>query len=165
MLQPKSLRRVAITGLGCVTPIGLGKDHFWSSIKSGQSGCGTIAKFDASDLPVRIAAQVKGFDPDIYIAAKDRQHVSDAVAFAIGAADRAFDDAGLTPRDMPLDERREIGVILGSGGASLSSSSDSIATTSRMRRKRPASIPFRQPRPVRWQAKSRWPSGCVASIT
>jgi 3-oxoacyl-[acyl-carrier-protein] synthase II len=120
MLQPKSLRRVAITGLGCVTPIGLGKDQFWSSIQSGQSGCGTISRFDASDLPVRIAAQVKGFDPDVYITAKDRQHVSDAVAFAIGAADRAFDDAGLTPRDMPLDERREIGVILGSGGASLS---------------------------------------------
>src|SRR5262249_35047978 len=57
-------------------------------------------------------------DPNTYIAAKDRQHVSDAVAFAIGAADRAFNDAGLTPRDMPLDERREIGVILGSGGAS-----------------------------------------------
>jgi 3-oxoacyl-[acyl-carrier-protein] synthase II len=120
MLQPKSLRRVAITGLGCVTPIGLGKDHFWSSIKSGQSGCGTISRFDASDLPVRIAAEVKGFDPTVYIAAKDRQHVSDAVAFAIGAADRAFDDAGLTPRDMPVDERREIGIILGSGGASLS---------------------------------------------
>src|SRR5262252_10579432 len=103
MQQSKSLRRVAITGLGCVTPIGLGKDQFWSAIKSGQSGCEKISRFDASDLPVRIAAQVKGFDPETYIAPKDRQHVSDAVAFAIGAADRAFSDAGLIPRDMALD--------------------------------------------------------------
>jgi 3-oxoacyl-[acyl-carrier-protein] synthase II len=114
------MRRVVITGIGCVSPIGIGKQQFWQSVKAGRSGVSAITRFDASDLPVRIAGEVKGFDPDQFIPPKDRQHVSHAVAFAIAAADLTFDDAGLKPREMDLDERREIGIILGSGGASLS---------------------------------------------
>jgi len=116
----KRLRRVVITGIGCVSPIGIGKDQFWQSVREGRSGIGPITRFDASDLPVRIAGEVRGFDPDQFIPPKDRQHVSHAVAFAIAAAGLAFNDAGLNVKEMSLDERRDIGIILGSGGASLS---------------------------------------------
>ncbi|MBO0863304.1 MAG: beta-ketoacyl-[acyl-carrier-protein] synthase family protein [Chloracidobacterium sp.] len=116
----KRLRRAVITGIGCVSPIGVGREQFWQSVREGRSGVGPITRFDASDLPVRIAGEIKDFDPDQIIPLKDRQHVSHAVAFAIAAADLAFIDAELKPKEMSLDERREIGVVLGSGGASLS---------------------------------------------
>ena len=116
----KRLRRAVITGIGCVSPIGVGREQFWQSIREGRSGIGPITRFDASDLPVRIAGEVKNFDPDQFIPPKDRQHVSHAVAFGIAAADLAFSDAGLNPKEMSLEERRDIGIVLGSGGASLS---------------------------------------------
>jgi 3-oxoacyl-[acyl-carrier-protein] synthase II len=116
----KRLRRAVITGIGCISPIGVGREQFWKSVREGRSGVGPITRFDASDLPVRIAGEVKGFDPDQFIPPKDRQHVSHAVAFGIAAADLAFTDAGLKPKEMSLEERRDIGIILGSGGASLS---------------------------------------------
>jgi 3-oxoacyl-[acyl-carrier-protein] synthase II len=115
----KRLRRAVITGIGCVSPIGVGREQFWQSIREGRSGISEVSRFDASDLPVRVAGEVKGFDPGQFIPPKDRQHVSHAVAFSIAAADLAFTDAGLKPKEMSLDERRDIGIILGSGGASL----------------------------------------------
>ncbi len=120
MPRIKTLRRVVITGVGCVTPLGLGKDQFWQSIQNGKSGVGPITRFDVSDLPVRIAAEVKDFNTDDFIAPKDRQHVSPAVAYGIAGAGLAFADAGINPKEMELDNRRDIGVVLGSGGASLS---------------------------------------------
>jgi 3-oxoacyl-[acyl-carrier-protein] synthase II len=116
----KRLRRAVITGIGCVSPIGVGREQFWQSVREGRSGVGPVTRFDASDLPVRIAGEVKDFDPDQFISPKDRQHVSHAVAFAIAAADLAFADAGLKPKEMSLEERRDVGIVLGSGGASLS---------------------------------------------
>jgi hypothetical protein len=116
----KRLRRAVITGIGCVSPIGVGRERFWQSVREGRSGIGPVTRFDASDLPVRIAGEVKNFDPDQFIPPKDRQHVSHAVAFAIAAADLAFTDAGLKPKEMSLEERRDVGIVLGSGGASLS---------------------------------------------
>jgi 3-oxoacyl-[acyl-carrier-protein] synthase II len=116
----KRLRRAVITGIGCVSPIGVGRERFWQSVREGRSGVGPVTRFDASDLPVRIAGEVKDFDPDQFIPPKDRQHVSHAVAFAIAAADLAFADAGLKPKEMSLEERRDVGIVLGSGGASLS---------------------------------------------
>lgn len=119
MKIPSKPRRVVVTGIGCISPAGIGKDQFWQSMKEGRSGIGAISRFDASDLPVRIAGEVRNFDPDQFIPPKDRQHVSHAVAFAIAAADLTFKDAGIDPREMSLDEKRDIGIILGSGGASL----------------------------------------------
>jgi 3-oxoacyl-[acyl-carrier-protein] synthase II len=116
----KTLRRVVITGIGCVTPLGLGKEQFWQAIHEGRSGVEKITRFDVSDLPVQIAAEVKNFNTDDFISPKDRQHVSPAVAYGIAGAGLAFQDAGINPKDMDLDERRNIGVVLGSGGASLS---------------------------------------------
>ncbi len=119
MHTPKTLRRVVITGVGCVSPIGIGKEVFWQSIRKGRSGIDRITRFETGDLPVQIAGEVRDFDPDQFIAPKDRQHVSHAVAFAIAAADLTFKDAGIDPRAMSLDERRDIGIVFGSGGASL----------------------------------------------
>jgi 3-oxoacyl-[acyl-carrier-protein] synthase II len=119
MQQPKTLRRVVIAGLGCVSPLGIGREEFWTGVREGRSGARRITRFETSDLPVQIAAEVKDFDSDRYIAAKDRQHVSLAVAYAIAAAGLTFEDAGLDPRSMEVDQRRQIGIILGSGGASL----------------------------------------------
>ncbi len=119
MQIPKTLRRVVVTGIGCVTPIGIGKDQYWQSIRTGRSGVERITRFEADDLPVQIAAEVKNFNSDDFIAPKDRQHVSLTVAFAIASAELAFRDAGLNPREMSLDEKRDIGIVLGSGGASL----------------------------------------------
>jgi 3-oxoacyl-[acyl-carrier-protein] synthase II len=116
----KTLRRVVITGIGCVTPLGLGKEQFWQAIHEGRSGVDKITRFDVSDLPVQIAAEVKNFNTDDFIPPKDRQHVSPAVAYGIAGAGLAFQDAGINPKDMELDKRRGIGVVLGSGGASLS---------------------------------------------
>ena len=119
MRYPTTPRRVVITGIGCVSPIGIGKQQFWQSLKQGRSGISRISRFEVDDLPVQIAAEVKNFDPDLYIPPKDRQHVSHAVAFAIAGAELAFNDAGLSPKDMNLEARRDIGIVLGSGGASL----------------------------------------------
>lgn len=116
----KALRRVVITGIGCVTPLGLGKEQFWQAVHEGRSGVDKITRFDVSDLPVQIAAEVKNFNTDDFIAPKDRQHVSPAVAYGIAGAGLAFQDAGINPQNMDLDGRRGIGVVLGSGGASLS---------------------------------------------
>lgn len=120
MQYPKTLKRVVITGVGCVTPIGIGREQFWQATQEGRSGIKPITRFDAADLPVRIAGEVTDFDPDQYVPAKDRQHVSHAVAFAIAAAELAFRDAGIDPRQMDLEDRRQLGIVLGSGGASLS---------------------------------------------
>lgn len=116
----KPPRRVVITGIGCVTPLGQGKETFWQAVQEGRSGVNRITRFDASDLPVQIAAEVKNFNSDDFIPPKDRQHVSPAVAYGIAGAGLAFQDARLNPKEMDLDERRGIGVVLGSGGASLS---------------------------------------------
>src|SRR5262245_19578938 len=120
MRTPKTLRRVVITGIGCVSPIGIGKERFWQSVREGRSGISNVTRFDASDLPVRVAGEIKDFDPDQVIPAKDRQHASQPAALAIAAADLTFKDAGINPRELSLDDRRDIGIVLGSGGASLS---------------------------------------------
>jgi 3-oxoacyl-[acyl-carrier-protein] synthase II len=119
MPRTKILRRVVITGIGCLSPIGIGREQFWQSLRTGRSGIRQITRFDASDLPVRIAAEVSDFDPDLYIPAKDRQHVSQAVALSIACAGQTFTDAGISTQDLSLEERRDIGIALGSGGASL----------------------------------------------
>lgn len=120
MKAPKMLRRVVVTGIGCVSPIGLGKEQYWHALRQGRSGVARITRFEPDDLPVQIAAEVKDFNSDDFISPKDRQHVSHAVAYAIAAAELAFADAKLNPREMPLEEKRDIGIVLGSGGASLS---------------------------------------------
>ena len=112
-------RRVVITGLGCVTPIGVGRKKFWRALAEGESGVRRIESFDVSQSPVKIAAEVRGFDWEAQLNPKDRKHVPRTVPLALASAREALDDAQLQPSDLPLEERRGFGVVLGTGGGGL----------------------------------------------
>jgi 3-oxoacyl-[acyl-carrier-protein] synthase II len=112
-------RRVVITGMGCVTPIGTGRDAFWRALHRGESGVRRIESFDVADSPVKIAAQVRDFDWEAELNPKDRKHVPRTVPLALAAAREALIDAGIHTSDLTLEERREIGVVLGTGGGGL----------------------------------------------
>jgi 3-oxoacyl-[acyl-carrier-protein] synthase II len=112
-------RRVVITGMGCVTPIGIGRSAFWSALQRGDSGVRRIESFDVSDSPVKIAAQVRDFDWEAQLGPKDRKHVPRTVPLALAAAREALEDAAITPAEMSLEERQKIGVVLGTGGGGL----------------------------------------------
>ena len=103
------MRRVAITGLGAVTPIGLDVPSAWDAAVSGRSGVGWIESFDASAYPVRIAAEVRGFDVEGLVPAKEARRMDRNVLLAVAAAQQAWDDAGLDGVDAS-----RVGVIVGS---------------------------------------------------
>jgi 3-oxoacyl-[acyl-carrier-protein] synthase II len=115
----KGPRRVVITGMGCVTPIGIGRQAFWSALQNGVSGVRRIESFDVSQSPVKIAAQVQDFDWEAQLGPKDRKHVPRTVPLALAAAREAFQDAGIVPNDLSREERQQIGVMLGTGGGGL----------------------------------------------
>ncbi|HEY6245103.1 MAG TPA: beta-ketoacyl synthase N-terminal-like domain-containing protein, partial [Pyrinomonadaceae bacterium] len=115
----KQLRRVAITGMGCVTPIGIGRETYWSALCKGESGVRRIEAFDVSNVPVKIAAEVQGFDWEAQLNPKDRKHVPRTVPLALAAAREALDDAKICPCSLSLDGRRAMGVVLGTGGGGL----------------------------------------------
>lgn len=115
----KRPRRVVITGMGCVTPIGIGREAFWRALQTGESGVRRIESFDVSDSPVKIAAEVRDFDWEAQLNPKDRKHVPRTVPLALAAAREALEDAGIHAGDLSLDERRDIGVELGTGGGGL----------------------------------------------
>jgi 3-oxoacyl-[acyl-carrier-protein] synthase II len=105
-------RRVVITGLGAITPCGIGVDTFWAAIKAGKSGVGPITQFDASRLSTNFAAEVKGFDPTEYMEHKEARRTSRFAQFAVAAAKLALDDARLDSSQVDPDR---FGVIIGSG--------------------------------------------------
>ncbi len=111
-------RRVAVTGIGAVSPNGIGREEFWRATQAGMSGVRPISRFDASGFAVRIAGEVEGFDESAYVTAKDRPHVSRCVPLACAAAQEAVADAALEPAGMTLQEQRGVGVLIGSGGGS-----------------------------------------------
>ena len=106
-------RRVVITGMGVVSPNGIGKDAFCRAILAGTSGVKRITRFDASFLPVQIAGEVQDFDELAWVDARERKHVSRAVPLAVAASHEAVQDACLEPQAMSQEEKREIGVVLG----------------------------------------------------
>jgi len=114
-----AMRRVAITGMGCVTPLGIGRETFWAALQKGESGVRRIEGFDVSDSPVKIAAQVPNFDWQAELNPKDRKHVPRTVPLALAAAREAIADAKVSTNDLTLEERRSIGVVLGTGGGGL----------------------------------------------
>ncbi len=105
-------RRVVVTGLGAVTPLGTGLTKFWDAILSCQSGGAEIQAFDTSAFPVHIGAEVKDFDPSEYFDVKEARNLDRFVQFAIASAVQAVDDSGL---DLENEERTRIGCIWGSG--------------------------------------------------
>jgi len=105
-------KRVVITGLGVVTPVGIGLEPFWDSLVSGRSGIGPITRFDASEYRSRVAGEVKGFDPLDYLDVKEARKIGIFIQYAVAAAMEAKSDANLTI-DSSNSER--VGVHLGAG--------------------------------------------------
>ena len=112
-------RRVVITGMGCVTPLGVGRQNFWNGLIAGESGVRRIQSFDPSNSTVQIAAEVPDFNWEAQLNPKDRKHVPRTVPLALAAAREALEDAKLFPNDLSLEDRRSIGVQLGTGGGGL----------------------------------------------
>jgi 3-oxoacyl-[acyl-carrier-protein] synthase II len=109
-------RRAVVTGLGAVTPIGNDVGTFWTNLTSGVSGVAEISLFDASDLEVRIAAEVKGFDPRDWMDFKQARRMSRFSQLAVAAARQAIDDAGLEIGD---HNRDDVAVVMNTGGGGL----------------------------------------------
>ncbi|MCW5221805.1 beta-ketoacyl-ACP synthase II [Verminephrobacter aporrectodeae] len=111
-----SRRRVVVTGLGCVSPVGNTVADSWANILAGKSGIGLISKFDASNFACKIAGEVKGFDLDSYIRAKDARAMDTFIHFGIAAAEQAVQDAGLPTGDALGEElATRIACVIGSG--------------------------------------------------
>jgi len=114
------MRRVVVTGLGLVTPLGVGAERVWKRLISAESGIRSIQSFDVSDLPAKIAGQVPrgetaagDFNADDWVPPKDQRKMDEFIVFAMAAADQAVKDSGWLPQDD--DARERTGVMIGSG--------------------------------------------------
>ncbi len=115
-----SPRRVVITGFGCVTPIGIGRDAFWRSLANGTSGIRRIQSFDTENSKVRIAAEVPDFDWEAELDYPDRKHVPRTVPLALRAAREAVADSRIDAASLPEQQKHRTGVVIGTGGGGLS---------------------------------------------
>jgi 3-oxoacyl-[acyl-carrier-protein] synthase II len=111
-------RRVVITGMGVVSPNGVGNAAFSEAILEGRSGVRRISRFDPAEIPVQIAGEVPDFDELAWVEKKERKHVSRVLPLALCAATEALSTAGLDAPSLPMKEKQRFGVILGSGGGS-----------------------------------------------
>jgi 3-oxoacyl-[acyl-carrier-protein] synthase II len=105
-------RRVVVTGVGLVSPLGIGTEPTWAGLTAGMSGVSTITRFDTSDYSVHIGAEVKGFDPEQWIEAKEVKKFDLFVHFALAATQMALADAGL---EITEENATRVGVVIGSG--------------------------------------------------
>ena len=111
-------RRVVVTGIGAVSPNGIGREQFWEATKQGRSGVGRITHFDPSGHAVQVAGEVKGLDENAWVEPKDRPHVSRVVPLGATAAAESLQDAGIDWKAMSREQLRGVGVLVGSGGGS-----------------------------------------------
>ncbi|MDQ2870042.1 MAG: beta-ketoacyl-ACP synthase II [Acidobacteriota bacterium] len=107
-----SPRRVAVTGVGLVSPLAVGNSENWDALLAGKSGIGPITRFDASRLTCQIAGEVKNFDPSLYIAKKEIKKMDTFIHYAMGAAHFAMEDSGFSVTD---ENRERVAVVIGSG--------------------------------------------------
>jgi len=114
-----SLKRVVVTGMGAVSPNGIGREAYWKATAGGVSGTGPITLFDASKLSCKVAAEVRDFDFDRYVSKKDRDRVQRAVPMAFYATEEAAEDAGLSFEALTDAERERIGVVVGTGAGGI----------------------------------------------
>ena len=105
-------RRVVVTGLGLISPLGVGTEATWQALVAGRSGAGPITKFDATDFAVRIAAEVKGFDPSAWMEPKELRKVDTFVHYSVAASDMALEQSGFEITDT---NAHRVGVVIGSG--------------------------------------------------
>ena len=135
-----SKRRVVVTGLGLITPVGIGVKESWANIINGQSGIGKITKFDCSTYPSQVAGEVKNFDPLAYIPPKDARRMDTFIQFGIAAGIEAFKDSGIEVTD---NNNERIGVSVGSGigGINLIESTSDVFDEGGVRKVSPFFIP------------------------
>ena len=120
-----SRRRVVVTGLGLVCPVGVGVEESWQALIAGKSGIGPISHYDASTFPTRIAGEVRGFEPEKYMDRKEVRRNDRFIQFALAAADMAMKDSGL---DVDKEDPTRIGAIVGSGMGGLETIEDTHKT-------------------------------------
>ena len=108
-------RRVVITGMGALTPIGLTINEFWNSMMNSVSGCDYIKSFDTSRVETKFACELKGFDPVNYMDKKSARRLDQFSQYALAAAKMALEDSGLKPGEMSVEDKERTGVIFGSG--------------------------------------------------
>jgi 3-oxoacyl-[acyl-carrier-protein] synthase II len=118
-------KRVVVTGLGLVTPLGIGVEKTWQALIAGESGAGMITRFDTKEYPVQIAAEVKGFDPADFIDKKEIKKMDTFIHYAIAASQMAIDDAGIKVSEEMKDR---IGVYIGAGMGGLPAIENSFMT-------------------------------------
>ena len=105
-------RRVVVTGLGCVSPVGNNVADAWGALIEGKSGIATITRFDASALSTQFAGEVKGFNVEDYIPGKEARHMDTFIHYGMAAGIQAMEDSGLTVTE---ENAERIGVLVGSG--------------------------------------------------
>lgn len=110
------LPRVVITGMGVVSPNGLGKEAFCRAVLAGKSGVKRISRWDSSHVPVQIAGEIPEFDELAWVDARERKHVSRVVPLCVAATTEAVKDSGLDIAGMSIEQKRQIGIVLGTGG-------------------------------------------------
>src|SRR3954451_7137990 len=113
------MKRVVITGMGAITPLGNSVDEFWTNIVAGKSGAGPITKFDVSKFKTRFGCEVKNFDATQYIEKKEIKKFDLFTQYAIAASDQAMKDAKLDFEQMNESERAEVGVIWATGNGGI----------------------------------------------
>ncbi len=126
-------KRVVITGLGLVTPVGVGVEESWESLCSGKSGVGEITRFDTSDYQTKIAAEVKNFHPEDFMPKKDARRVEPFIAYALAATRMAIEDSGLVIDSANADR---VGAITGCGLGGLRFMEDTVLRVSNQGPKR-----------------------------
>jgi len=120
------MKRVVITGIGAITPLGNNVGKFWNNIVTGESGAGPITRFDASRFKTSFACEVKDFDPAVYLERKELKKYDLFTQYAIAASDQAIGDAGLQFGSMTEAERMDIGVIWASGNGGIATFEDQL---------------------------------------
>ncbi len=133
-------KRIVITGMGAITPLGLSVEETWNNLLAGRSGIELISRFDTSDLRTRFAGEVQGFDPANYMDRKEARRLDPYIHFAMAATKEAVADAGI---DFSVEEPSRVGVIVGTGIGGLQSTLENqqIAATRGLRRISPFMIP------------------------
>lgn len=121
----RNRRRVVVTGCGAITPIGHTTSEFWSSLLAGRSGIGAISRFDPAELPVRIAGEVRGFDPAPYLPHKVSRRLDPFAQYALAAAQQAVEQAKL---EFDADLADRVGVLVGSAYGPVQSTEQSRRT-------------------------------------
>lgn len=121
------MKRVVVTGLGAITPLGNTVESFWKNILAGKSGIGPITKFDTSKFKTHFAAEVKDFNPESFLDKKEARKFDTFTQYAIASSDEAIADAGLDFKSMSDDQLAEVGVIWATGNGGISTFEQQLA--------------------------------------